>query len=1334
MGREPAAAATPGRRLVPAVLALACLTLAARPALATFPGKNGRIAYSDVLDPNTPDSRTAIFLTDRGALTAPLAGHPVDSDGQPSWSPDGEFIAYRHNDGQNNDSFLQIVRKDGTEPRTVLSSDAFDQGGPVGHEAAQVSRPVWSPDGQSLAFIVRHPGIYQNEGIWTVRIDGTGLTQRIPDDPYADYPDWSPDGSEIAFQCRATVVSQQVICIYNLTTGLVRELSIDIPFADPASNIGVSGAPKWTPNGRKLVFSVVYRTFENNHWVARSDIFSLNSDGTGLVRLTKSPDQCPGQNTGGGGSTTSSTNPASVYSNPVPSPDGTTIVARVIHYSAYATTSAANACGYTISEVGIATLPASGGSVSLVESGLQIGSPAWQPLLGDLSVAVDDGHTNPLKGLRLQLLVQNGADWTEYAGNPLNTSGGTYVFEVVPPGDYRIRATLVDSKHYDGLVPPPYTPSFDVRHNPEPLEAVWVEWNVTVPPEGNFSLHRSFAESQEVAATSVIDPLHRQRLDDMATIFFRTRQFVDWTKAHLTAETGQTVEIYSFADTDIHTGEPVDEDRAFYTFNGTEMQLGTATSAFESRDGVAVGGHVDMAPENAEWHEFAHHLYSTFVLPYDCGPPEDNHAGWALENTCDSMFEGFAVFLAAYAARSIDGVSDSDYVGIADLEAAHIKSWGIRGRRRASTEDLAVAALYWDLTDPAVDTAETEIISVTSAHVPVSYTDTMAIPLADLWAHLKSTHPRTVHALRLSFGTVAPTLDLDGLSPPDVAPIDIPFLMHGFFPVDLDQNFHPLHAALHYDVAYTARLSSSAPRNQHVGMSSHRLYDENGVLIATFAERQNLPLSEGSALALDIHDTSGAPLAGATLTLRVQYPGALQPVTFDRTIGTGDGSLVYFELPAYFDYWLPAGAPLPACGEPGEIPVTVTATAKLWGITSQDVHTFDNCAYWQAVEAATGPSALALAFEFPVEATPPVTNLSLQASVPPIGNETPGIWMATLTCSDPAPGGFASGCARSEVRLDGGPIATYGDPIAISALGTHLLEFRSIDVAGNEEAFQSTTLIVAANDDADGDGVLAWAERLLGTDPLDPDSDDDGVLDGAEVAQGTNPLDPDSDDDGLSDGVERTLGSNPLSADSDLDGLLDGEEVALGTNPMDADSDDDDLSDYDELPFGTNPLDPDSDDDGLSDGGEAGVGTNPLDPDSDDDGFYDGAEIAAGTNPFIADSDFDSLGDAQDNCPTIPNPQQEDRGGLLSTTPNGRGDACECGDVTDDGIVDGADETLFRSKLANPGVPFPFAAEVKCSVLGRSQECDVVDVTVIQRALDGREPGLGATCAVGPFD
>jgi hypothetical protein len=119
------------------------------------------------------------------------------------------------------------------------------------------------------------------------------------------------------------------------------------------------------------------------------------------------------------------------------------------------------------------------------------------------------------------------------------------------------------------------------------------------------------------------------------------------------------------------------------------------------------------------------------------------------------------------------------------------------------------------------------------------------------------------------------------------------------------------------------------------------------------------------------------------------------------------------------------------------------------------------------------------------------------------------------------------------------------------------------------------------------------------------------------------------------------------------------------------------------------------------------------------------------------DADADGYLDAADNCPYAPN-NQLDNGGVGSFSANGIGNACECGDTSDDGSVQPADVTDIRERLA--GLPGSLAAPEKCSVQGPivaadgpdadalRDDCQVDDVVVIRRALAGRGPGIGQLC------
>jgi hypothetical protein len=126
------------------------------------------------------------------------------------------------------------------------------------------------------------------------------------------------------------------------------------------------------------------------------------------------------------------------------------------------------------------------------------------------------------------------------------------------------------------------------------------------------------------------------------------------------------------------------------------------------------------------------------------------------------------------------------------------------------------------------------------------------------------------------------------------------------------------------------------------------------------------------------------------------------------------------------------------------------------------------------------------------------------------------------------------------------------------------------------------------------------------------------------------------------------------------------------------------------------------------------------------------------------DTDGDLVADSNDNCRYTANPTQADVGGVDQGGPDGIGDACQCGDINDDGVISASDVTVLRRALsglspynsiggpgngqAAPGLP----DLDKCNVGAAGAPlatCTAADATVISRAISGLSPGIGQTCA-----
>jgi hypothetical protein len=115
--------------------------------------------------------------------------------------------------------------------------------------------------------------------------------------------------------------------------------------------------------------------------------------------------------------------------------------------------------------------------------------------------------------------------------------------------------------------------------------------------------------------------------------------------------------------------------------------------------------------------------------------------------------------------------------------------------------------------------------------------------------------------------------------------------------------------------------------------------------------------------------------------------------------------------------------------------------------------------------------------------------------------------------------------------------------------------------------------------------------------------------------------------------------------------------------------------------------------------------------------------------PPPPDLDGDAFLAPCDSCPHLAN-DQNDRGGVGTTTSDGIGDACQCGEVSGDGIADAADVLRLRQRLAGSGAAFTSAELARCSTIGGAFECTVRTATVLRRALAAPAlgPGVAQVC------
>ena len=206
-----------------------------------------------------------IFVANTDGSRVNRITHNEGTGGGPKWSPDGNRIIYTQTSLRSGStSFVQddimVVNADGSNLRRLTNTETDSENG-----------PVWSPDGQKIAFS-------KAGEIWVMSADGADQHSLSDGSLEAQTPNWSPDGTNISFSGKCG--SSRGLCVMN---------------SDGSDLIAVTKGGsrfRWSPDGRRFVFD---------------GISIVNSDGTNVVQVSShSPSQ------------------GKVYASW--SPDGTTIV------------------------------------------------------------------------------------------------------------------------------------------------------------------------------------------------------------------------------------------------------------------------------------------------------------------------------------------------------------------------------------------------------------------------------------------------------------------------------------------------------------------------------------------------------------------------------------------------------------------------------------------------------------------------------------------------------------------------------------------------------------------------------------------------------------------------------------------------------------------------------------------------------------------------------------------------------------------------------------------------------------------------------------------------
>ncbi len=206
-----------------------------------YASRGAKIAFS-----STRDGNSEIYIMDGdGGNQVRLTNDPA-RDHQPSWSPDGDRIAFIRN------SNIHVMDSDVMDGWVLMNLTGISGG----------SEPAWSPDGAKIAF-TRFKAA--QEQVWLMDADGQNQTLLTHVGPNSS-PEWSPDGKRIAFASSRDGGSQ--IYVMDENGDNQERLTQDLWLKDN---------PSWSPDGQRIAYDLLTRSLVY-------EIHVVKTDGSGLTR------------------------------------------------------------------------------------------------------------------------------------------------------------------------------------------------------------------------------------------------------------------------------------------------------------------------------------------------------------------------------------------------------------------------------------------------------------------------------------------------------------------------------------------------------------------------------------------------------------------------------------------------------------------------------------------------------------------------------------------------------------------------------------------------------------------------------------------------------------------------------------------------------------------------------------------------------------------------------------------------------------------------------------------------------------------------------------------
>ena len=350
-------------------------------------------------------------------------------------------------------------------------------------------------------------------------------------------------------------------------------------------------------------------------------------------------------------------------------------------------------------------------------------------------------------------------------------------------------------------------------------------------------------------------------------------------------------------------------------------------------------------------HEFGHHVMADAyanVIPY--APGDTFHAGFHNPTTTDSWIEGFATFFALWTKREETQARSPQLwhnVGTVENLELNYLAW-------SSAEELAVAALLWDLIDP-VDAADATAMPVAgyasqpviTASTTTSYGDHVQLDRAELWRLLsdgsQASSDRPPDAPQgypyiYDIQQLYETLTLNGiglvlpLTPNGLDAVDELFIAHGFFADTNPQN-------LAWDPGETIGVTSS--QTMTVGQDS----------FPARAARRSPPPVADSTIGYQVRDAATGAAADVTSFLvTVEFEPPYEGYTYSYITRAWSADRLQYS------------------GPPRHYRATTIIAAAAAGVNDRTPLRFSNEEYWNLRDQQPSGPLLEHTFEVDVSA------------------------------------------------------------------------------------------------------------------------------------------------------------------------------------------------------------------------------------------------------------------------------------------------------------------------------------------------------------------------------